>query len=290
MTVAERIFDCHAHLISDDQVHYPPSPVSGEAQPALLENPMTAERLIHEMDAANVARAVLVQRGQLYGFDNGYVCDSARKYPDRFVAVASVDGRDPVCAERVRYWTRERGAAGVRMMEPARGAPLTWFSGESAAGIWRAAAELTIPVCVHFFRWNRAAGLAVLGEIMDRYSGVTVVVDHVSNIAAEQGPPDFGVDDALRALADRPRAYTKFTTIPLGMLHDEGIEAAPFVRRIVDLFGAERVMWGSDITQSKGDYNSLVALAHEATRALSGDERRQVLWQCCNSVYGRNEL
>ena len=67
------IFDSHAHVISEDFDRYPASPLSGKLD-RRLDDPMTAERLIREMDAARVRHAVLVQRAHVYGYDNRYVC------------------------------------------------------------------------------------------------------------------------------------------------------------------------------------------------------------------------
>jgi predicted TIM-barrel fold metal-dependent hydrolase len=280
------IFDCHAHLISGDTDRYPPAPLSGQLRAGDLDDPMTAERLLREMDAAGVARAVLVQRSHVYGFDNSYVCDAARAWPDRFAAVCSIDAAKPDAADRVRYWVGERGAAGVRMMEPFKGADASWFASEACLPMWAAATELGVSVCVHFFRWNRDFGLPALKGVLDRFPDTTVVIDHFSNMASEAGPPDYGVDDLLLQVAAFPKVYTKFTTIPLGQLRTLGVDAAPVVERVVQAFGAARVMWGSDIAQSAGSYAEMVELGLDATRTLDGAERAQVLNGATAAVYG----
>ena len=56
------MIDTHAHLLTGDIETYPPSPPSGEFNPADLDNAMTVERLLGEMDSAGVEKAVLVQR------------------------------------------------------------------------------------------------------------------------------------------------------------------------------------------------------------------------------------
>ena len=125
------MFDSHAHLISDDTGRYPPDPLSGEVRAGDLDDPMTAERLLREMDSQGVERAAVVQRSHVYGFDNSYVCDAAAAHADRLAAVCAIDGRSPDCGDQVRRWVG-RGAAGVRMMEPFKGADAAWFAGETA--------------------------------------------------------------------------------------------------------------------------------------------------------------
>ena len=281
------IFDSHAHLISDDPGRYPPAPLSGQLREGDLDNPMTAERLLREMDANGVERAVAVHRSHVYGFDNAYVCDAAERYPDRLRAVCSIDAAQPDSGERVRYWVRERGAAGVRMMEPFKGADTSWFASDACRPVWETATELGVSVCVHFFRWNRGVGLPALKTLLADFPDTTVVVDHFSNMASESGPPDHGVDDLLLDIAKFPRAYTKFTTIPLGQLAQHGIDAAPVVACVVKAFGAERVMWGSDVAQSAGTYAEMVELGRQAVRTLSDVDRAHLLYGATSAVYGR---
>jgi predicted TIM-barrel fold metal-dependent hydrolase len=274
------LFDSHAHLISDDPQRYPTAAGAGAPPPA-----MTAASLVALMDACGVRHALAVQRSQYYGFDNRLVCDAADAYPERLAAVCSVDSLHPDCDEHVHYWVRRRGAVGVRLMETAPG-DLAWLAGQAAHGVWRAAAELDIPVCVHFFRWNRVAGLEALAGLLKAYRGVRVVIDHFSNMPAEAGPPDYGLDQRFSRLADYPQVYVKFTTIPLGQLETEGIDGAAVVKRVAGVFGAERLMWGSDITQSSGDYGYMVDLARRAMALLGEREQRLVSCEVGEAVYG----
>ncbi len=280
------IFDSHAHLISDDVARYPPDPLSGRLRDGDLDDPMTAERLLRQMDLCGVEKAVCVQRSHVYGFDNRYVCDAAAAWPDRLTAVCSVDGRAADGAEQVRRWV-EAGATGVRMMEPYKGADASWFAGEAARGVWQAAAALNTSVCIHFFRWNRDFGLPALAEVLEDFPALPVVIDHLSNMAVETGPPDHGLDAPLDAIAAFPETRLKFTTLPLGRLDEQNIDAAPVIARVVGRFGAARVMWGSDIAQSKGGYGYMVDLGLAAVRQLSQAEQQQVLYGAAAAVYGR---
>ena len=279
------IVDSHAHLIASDATRYPPAAPSATLAAGELDNPMTVELLLADMDRQGVDRAVLVQRGSIYGYDNSYVCDCAERYPDRLVAVASINATDPRCADRVRHWVSERGAAGIRFMEPVKGADLGWLSGPVAEAAWAAAHEIDTPVCVHFFRWNRLAGLQALRDILGRYPRLTVVIDHFSNMEVQAGPPDHGLDGPLQSLAAFANVNVKFTTVPLGTMNQSGLDAAPVVARVVQAFGAHRVMWGSDITQSKGTYAYMVDLGRRATRSLTDAERAQVLGGAAARVY-----
>jgi len=280
------IIDTHAHLIAADSAAYPPAPPNGIVKPEELENPLTVERLLAEMDRNGVARAVLVQRGSIYGFDNRYVCDCAARYPTRLAAVCAIDATAGDAVQSVRQWVRKHGAAGIRLMELVKGSDLSWLDSPGARTVWREACDSNLPVCVHFFPWNRTAGLLALKSILTELPRARVVIDHFSNMNTQAGPPDFGVDVLLSDVAQFAGVYVKFTTIPLGRLQAAGVDAAPIVARMVALFGPQRVMWGSDITQTPGTYDYMVDLGRKAVRLLSPTEQDLLLAGTAQALYG----
>jgi L-fuconolactonase len=280
------MIDAHAHLIAADPIAYPPAPRNGAAKLEEIANPMTVERLLEEMDRNDVRRAVLVQRGSIYGFDNSYVCDCALRYPQKLVAVCAIDATADNAAATVRHWVRERGAAGIRLMELVKGADLSWLDSPNARAVWREAHALSVPVCVHFFPWNRTAGLTALKSILTELPEARVVIDHFSNMSVLDGPPDYGVDGLLGDVAQFAGVNTKFTTIPLGKLASAGVDAAPIVARVVALFGAKRLLWGSDISQTAGTYDYMIDLARRAVRLLSPSLQQELLSGTAHALYG----
>jgi len=245
------------------------------------------ERLLEEMDATGVGKAVLVQRGSIYGFDSSYVCDSAARFPERLCAVASIDATQADCAQKVDYWVRERGAAGVRMMELVKGADISWLDSPVARDAWKATVELGVPMCVHLFPWNRAAGLAAIQDILRAIPGVQLLIDHFAAIKSDAGPPDHGVDELLEAVAAFEGVNVKFTAIPLGRLEAAGIDPRPVVRRVMDLFGPGRMVWGTDITQSPGSYEELVALGRRSVEGLPAADQETILAGTAMRLYGK---
>lgn len=270
------MIDGHAHIISPDQALYPPAPPGGHIPPGTFDSPVDAERLLRDMDAAGVSRALLVQRGSVYGFDNSYVCDVAKQHSDRFSAVCSIDASAADGPEQVRRW-HEAGAVGVRLMALGKRDDLDWLASGNAVGVWDEANRLRIPLCIHLFPWNRAAGLTEIIGLAGTYPDLPIVLDHLTNIAATEGPPGHGIDEALRTASRLPNISLKFTTIPLGAMLAAGVDAAPLIRQVVDLFGPERLFWGSDIGQSRGEYDEQVKLGRDAVQMLTPAIREQVL-------------
>jgi L-fuconolactonase len=273
----QMILDSHAHIVSDDSARYPVAPLSGQLRPGDLDDPVTVERLLGFMDEQGVHQALLVQRAHIYGYDNSYVVHSAERFPKRLRAVCMVDARDAKASDAIRYWVRVRGAVAIRLTEPFKGADAGWFAGDEAVEAWRAAADLGVSLRLHFYRWNRDMGLRALLPLLREFRNVPIVVDHLSNLAVESGPPDFGFDEALRALVDFPNVHLMFSTINCERLAKAGLAAAPMLERVVREFGPQRLMWGSDVAQSKGSYAELVQLAHAAVLPFASEVREQLL-------------
>ncbi len=280
------IFDSHAHLVSADHARYPPTPLKGTLDRELV--PFTAEDLLRQMDQVGVERAVVVQRAHVYGFNNAYVADAAAQFPDRLVSVGMIDSLDTNATELVRQWVQVRGMVGIRMTEAIRGSDTGWVSGPIAQEIWSVATELGASVCFHFMPWNREQCLNALLDMCTRYPDTMVVVDHFSNLAGEKGDPHFGVDVLLERLSKFPNVVQKFTTINVSKLAAQGLACAPVVKRMVQTYGSDRVMWGSDVAQSSGSYAQMVEFAQEATRLLSEEERNRVLYGTAHSIYARD--
>lgn len=92
----------------------------------------------------------------------------------------------------------------------------------------------------------RVPHLPALGRLASRFSEVSIVVDHAAKpaIGSAEGFADWY--PAIARLAERGNVMCKLS----GLLTECGgapPEAAePYVAAILDLFGPERVMWGSD--------------------------------------------
>jgi L-fuconolactonase len=260
------MFDSHAHIVTADTAAWPVARPDDPAVRQILARAYPAEALIADMDAQGVARALVVQRGQIYGFDNRYVLAAAAASGGRLRAVCGVDAGDPGCAATL-HGLHRAGAAGFRLMARPGATDFAWLDGDGTGAFWPTAAALGLPVCVHLFGWNRFEGLVRLAALLHRHRVEHVVIDHFSN-APIAGPDDCGIDEPLRAIAGLPGAVLKFSSIPLNALAERGIDATPVIDAYLDLMGRERLIWGSDITQSAGSYATMVARGRVAVAHL----------------------
>lgn len=284
MPNSDILFDAHAHILTDDVAAYPPAPISGRLREGVLDAPMTAERLLDAMDQYGVARAALVQRAHVYGYDNSYIVDTAARYPDRFGPICVIDSVADGAETRAAEWL-DRGALGIRLTEPARNADGKWLHGPNARRVWDAVAREGRTISIQLYTWNRAARLPEIAAIAGEYADTAVIVEHLSNFTETDAAPDHGVDAALEALAPLANVYLKPTTINLSRCAANGVEAGAVLRRLTRHFAPDRLLWGSDVGQSPQGYAEMTAMARTAVAGFDDADRIAILSETATRIF-----
>ncbi|QUT06965.1 amidohydrolase [Sphingobium phenoxybenzoativorans] len=299
------IFDTHAHLIADDYTAYPASPLRGTTHVTQMTYSATAEWLIDQMDANGVGKACIVQRGHVYGYDNSYIIDSGKKYPDRFVPVVILDAQDPETPAKYRDMALNHGVRGLRLAQTHfEFFDTAWMNSPEAMECWRTAADLGTPVAIIFFRRHLSWALPALKFIAEYLPSLPIIVDHIGTPhtlsnpekarydaagldSSMPPPPDFGIAETIAMFEKLPNVSFKFTEINMERLADQRAEPSRFIRRLADAFGADRLMWGSDLGQSEWPYADKAQLARQAAAELNADERRAFLYGTADRLYAR---
>ncbi len=264
------MIDTHTHVIGADHTRYPLTPrnLSGEWY---LEAPHTAEELLACMDEAGVLQAVVVQAVGAYTYDNDYAADSAVAHPKRLASACCIDPLAEGADKTLRYWTLDRGMHGVRLFAIARDES-SWLVDPRTFPVWEQAADLGAHVIVTIL----ARQLPELRTVLRRFPKVRVSLDHC-------GFADISAPEPLFALADEANLYCKVSSI---VLEAAGAEPQPFVEALVARFGAERVMWGSDFSQTHDrSYPELVTLARRAFGSLSEAAQQQCFLETPRSLW-----
>jgi predicted TIM-barrel fold metal-dependent hydrolase len=256
------VVDTHTHVVSDDEDAYPlhPRDLTGAWY---REDPCSVERLLSLMDASGVDRVVLVQGMSAYGTDNSYTHDSARRHPDRCTSVAFIDLRAPDPEVELRRLVEVEGMRGLRWVSLFDGQSL-----EEPAAVWDAIAELGIPVVVTIL----ADALPGLADAIPRLPAVPLALDHC-------GFADFaaGVPDELAELARFPNLHLKVSSNVLESAEPHG-DVRDLVGDLAARFGAGRLMWGSDYSQTHDrPYPELVARQRHAASRLPDADRESYL-------------
>jgi predicted TIM-barrel fold metal-dependent hydrolase len=275
--MVEMMVESHCHIMSDDQHQYPRD--TGP-NPASWVRDLPAEEFLNLMDGAGVDRAILVQAFGAYKYDNSYVADVAAGYPDRFVAVCIVDAIAPDAAHKLDYWVQQRGVQGLRVVTWTE--PETMLDDPRLDPLWRRAAELRIPVCVltNFHQVPR------LARVLERFGEIRFALDHLGLPRLDDGP-HFAKQQALFDLARFPNFYGKFSSWTIAAAAKNGARGcADFFRRLVDAFGPQRLMWGTNFPASNDrTYRGFVNFAQEQLSFLSLDERRWVFGDAALSLW-----
>lgn len=302
-----RIFDTHAHLISDDWDTYPPRPLDPALPvPRRTDYTVTAESLVRMMDQHGVSASCVVQRGHLYGYDNSYIVEAARRFPGRLLPVVILDTQDAATPARLTELARHHGVRGLRMANT-RPSQLdtAWMASAAAMQVWRTCADLALPVAIIFFQNQLEATLPLLRDIAARYPALPILVDHLgipwgaslpelawareAGIDTAMPPaPDFGIESTIHILERTPNVYFKFTEINVERMQEGGVDTALVVRQMADRFGAARLVWGSDVGQSlRWPYQDKVGHALAAARLLDAGERSAFLHDNAARLYAQ---
>ena len=273
-----QIVDTHAHIYHPDRTRYPMRdeplcPPQGTGDVGHLQC---------DMQAAGVVRAVLVQTGTAYRWDNRLLADTALAHSDWAVGVCTLD---PTAGESVAEL--ERLVAGFNVkglrIEPARFSDPTSeipggvFDHPGAGRMWSAAERLGVVVCAHI----QSQFTAQLAKWLSRYPGVPVVLDHAAYPRAAEGIASETVT-RVAALARFPNLHIKLTFSVTGS--EEAFpfrDMHPILMRLIDAYGPERCMWGSDFPcelwlRDKATYQTHLALFTEVL-GLSASEQQAIL-------------
>jgi predicted TIM-barrel fold metal-dependent hydrolase len=297
-TSAAPMFDTHAHIVSADPARYPPS---AEGRTSTTP-PYPVEQLLADMEETGVRYACAVQRFHYYFTDNSYVLDASRPHARRLCPVVMLDGLDDEAPAQLRALAKRQrlGALRLATLHHTR-YDTSWLNSPSAMRLWEEAAKLELPVVVIGYVRHLPYNLPALDMIAEIFPETPIVIDHLGmphgpvqfldQITEGKplpfpGPPDYAISHSLLALRARRNVHYKLTGINLEYLDAMGVDAARFIRRFVDDFGADRVLCGTDIGQTRGPYARIVSAIRESLALLDAPEGEAVLFGTAKRVFG----
>jgi L-fuconolactonase len=270
--------------IIDAQVHaydrnHPGRPWAG---PVVGPPHVTGDEMVAAMDAVGVDGAILVSTFMTYRYDIGYMLEVHRQHPDRFALVKPVDLADPTMPEQIADWARTPGAVGIRI-----------FLGMGAADTADTVLNRTLAEAgrhglvvnlVPSDRHAQASGL-IAG-----HPDTVVVLDHLGLRAAmeERRSDPWGALPAVLELAQHDNVRIKITgacTLSTQPYPYEDIWGP--VMQIVDAYGLDRCMWGTDWTRAVHflSYQQGVDAFRDNPR-FSESDRAALMGGTCAKVYG----
>jgi predicted TIM-barrel fold metal-dependent hydrolase len=271
-----RVVDTAVHTWIDPNRVWPPG------IPRHAPNPFTCEMLLEEMDAAGVDRAVII-----CGDDTlEYAAEAAERLPDRLGVMCSLDPTEPDAVDRVRTWRDRPGMIGLRLHFFMDFPELGWLSEGRYDPIWDAAQEAGVPVAV------RVTDLAPkIGEIAGKHPGLNLLIDHVAAIPRKVDEPFIHLPQVCD-LASHQNVSVKVSGLAFYSQQPSPYPDVDWVvRELRDAFGAERLMWGTDLTRMFGDghnYPGLLAQVREGCDFLTDAERDLICGESALQILGWN--
>ncbi|MCY4640203.1 MAG: amidohydrolase family protein [Chloroflexi bacterium] len=265
--------------VVDTQIHFRPAdspdrPADPTVHTGLGDEPFGPERFLPMMDGCGVDRAVIVPPG-FSPANNDYALECVAAHPGRFGVMGLVDPTAEETPGLIARWRSEPGMLGVRGSVTELGRA-RWSSDEAAERFWAASAEHRVPVAV-----MAADALDYVDELLARHPSLPLSVDHL-------GLPRIGAEwsDAwyrqIEALARRPRLVLRLSTLPARSREPFPFaDTHPLARHAYETFGPERLLWGTDHTQTLGrrraTYCEELRLVSEGLDFLSAGEREAIL-------------
>lgn len=271
------IIDCHAHITSADEGRYPPK-----------ENPMRVPdgkgaleelRLISQANGVKAVRAV--QTVSFYNYDNSYLCDAAKANPDWVSGVCCLEPDDPRSPDLLRQAVREYG---VKTLRSTPGNQRRTFDHEGVRQLWRVCAEegATVDIFLMTPDWVEGAE-----KLLREFPEQVVGFDHCMDL--KPGPQYQQVLGEVLRLAQYPNLYAKVDFISTGSeIGFPGADLHEAVLQIIDTYGPERCVWGSNFPNAlwtpKFTYaEHLRIFTHELP--LSAAARAQVLGETARRLW-----
>ena len=268
-----RLIDPHVHVWGHDR-RYPFAP---ETKNPPVED-ATPEMLMELMNQNGVARTVIIQVIH-YRWDNSYLRDVLKKYPDLFHGVARVNPEDPASPDILSKLVKEDRFRGVRL-SPNDSAAGDWIRGSLMPPLWKRCRDLKAPMTI----LAPAARMPDIAALCEKFPDLTVVIDHMADCPLDR--PDLQLK--LLALKRYPKVFVKLSHT--WSLSKEGFpfrDTFPWVQQLYDAFGPKRLMWGTDWPVSKrhASYAQTLAVVRDAMTFLNRDDKRWILSKTVERVW-----
>jgi L-fuconolactonase len=233
------------HLEIIDAQYHEPAPRGNWTHGEQSRVDLGIEMALAHMDATGVDVALLTSTRP------EFLTPALRLHPDRFVGMAEWDPDAPDIEDLLAGTRDEPGMLAVRLLAgwPPENAVRLQAGGFD--NFFTLAQKHDLPVAVF------ASGiLDAMPRAARNFPDLTLIIDH---FGLKQPPfqerthPPFLYLDRLLALAEFPNVVVKMSGGPsLSVESYPYKDVWPHLHRIIDAFGIDRLMWGTDITRVQG--------------------------------------
>ncbi|MBM3347344.1 MAG: amidohydrolase [Betaproteobacteria bacterium] len=251
------IIDSQVHTWEADTPAYPWRPNYADPQRVAMvrahfsEHLFPTHELIAAMDAAGV-HAGIATVPSIYGSDNRYALAACARYPERLAMIALPDPDAPDMDAEILRLKAEPAILGVRVMIVSADTLESVQKGRHRR-ILAAAERHGVTMCLYPLNH-----IQYVRQIADDFPNLRIVIDHLGhaqppvNIGGADFGNMFGGWQHLLDLAACDNIAVKVSAFP-------AMSSAPFpykdlwprIRQLVNVFGVERLFWGTDFTRAR---------------------------------------
>lgn len=270
--------DAHQHFWRLSRGDYDWLDVSNPALAPLARDFEPAD-LAPLREAHKVMQTVLVQAAATEE-ETDYLLALADEHEEISGVVGWIDLADATRLPTLQRWSKHPKFKGVRpMLQDLPDA--NWLDNGPAPAMVQSLLDLGLRLDALV----KTEHLPALTRFAARWQALPIVIDHAAKPALAQGwraPWAKAWRNGLTELASQPNVCCKFSGLLTEMAdHTQPAELiAPAWQTLVSLFGAERLMWGSDwpVLNLAADYDTWVELAGDCIATLPAAGQAAV-WQ-----------
>ena len=276
------MIDAHQHFwrIGEDDCSWPTPDLTAIYRDFLPDD------LLLLAEQAGVTGTVLVQ-SQPSDADTDFLLQLADKSDLIRAVVGWVDLASPNAPERIQQLAQYPKFRGVRPMLQGLADDAWILRPELEPAITAIkASNLSFDALVH------VRHLPHLHIFAKRHPDLAIVIDHAAKPAIANG--EFSAwATAMAMLADLPQVYCKLSGLLTEASSEQGAdELQPYVAQLYRLFGAKRLMWGSDWpvlnlapNSQYGNYGSWLLLAKQLLPLASAVETNEIFGLTARQFY-----
>ena len=130
-----------------------------------------------------------------------------------------------------------------------------------------------------------APAMKRVGEMAARYPNVNIVLDHIGFPNPGKFPDTFGLTAEHLALAAHKNIYYKYTTLLIEQILETKVSLKDFLHHMVGVYGADHLVWGSDIGNSEVPLIDFVKRALDSADGLSLQQKRSIFYDTAKGVF-----
>lgn len=249
----------------------------------------TAETLMKLMAQSGVDHAVLLQGGN-YGFHNDYAAEAARKYPDKFTAVGTLDPYGKNAEKILDRFIREYGFRALKF-EASQSWGLTGyhpdlrFTGSVFAPILDRTNEEGMTVTIDLGPMsNSSFDTDQFIRLKKMYPNIVFVMTHCF-FACNDGKNAYRLDKMRELVSDH--FYFDISNLPVFVKEPYPFPSQQeFLRQARQAIGAHRMIWGTDLPSTflRFTYREMIDFVTQGN-IFTDDELDLVMAENARQVY-----